>query len=352
MKNFKKDENDGVIEISRSGVEKRVLKWDDCTCVGCGICSEICPTSAIEMGPLGAIFKGDIDAPKLDISEKCVLCGMCACACPFDAVKLSINDKPITEMPQYPKIKRGIELNQSKCVLCEQCELVCPQCAIDVEREVPERKSLVLGEITIKKDDCVLCGICAEYCPADAIELIPNDMNALSLNPIADINIDLDACVYCKVCEKACPHNAIEAICYKCPLASKIKKPELYGEIKGQTNIDKDLCVSCGWCANICPAEAIEVEKPFEGELIIDEPACNACGACISVCPCNALVFPQPTKQGEKVPNVVVNQAVCILCGACTHSCPVDALTVKRTKINMTEANAPAWKKAFSKLMK
>jgi 4Fe-4S ferredoxin len=304
------------------------------------------------MGPLGAIFRGDIDAPKLDISEKCVLCGMCACACPFDAVTLKINDKLNTEMPQYPKIKRGIELNQKKCVLCEQCELVCPQSAIDVERTIPERKTLVLGEINIKKDACVLCGICADYCPADAIELVPNKMNALNLKPIADIKVDLDACVYCKVCEKACPHNAIEAICYKCPLASRIKKPELYSEIKGQTNIDKDLCVSCGWCANICPVEAITVEKPFEGELLIDNDTCGACGACISVCPCKALVFPKPEKAADKVPKVSVNPAVCILCGACAQSCPVDALKVKRTKINMTEANAPAWKKAFEKLMK
>jgi 4Fe-4S ferredoxin len=229
--------------------------------------------------------------------------------------------------------------------------LVCPQKAINVEREIPERKTLVLGEIDVNKDKCVLCGICAEYCPADAIELVPNEMGPSSINPIKDIVIDKDACVYCKVCEKACPHNAIEAICYKCPLASRIKKPELYNEITGKTNIDEDLCVSCSWCERVCPVNAITVEKPFEGELIIDEDACNACEACISVCPCNALEFPKAGKPGEKVPKIAVNQDLCILCGACTHSCPVDALKVKRTKINMTEAKAPAWKKRFEKLL-
>jgi 4Fe-4S ferredoxin len=350
MKNVIKDQNDGVIQIKREGVESRILKWEDCVCVGCGICSEICPTKAIEMGPLGAIFRGDIEADKVDISEKCVLCGMCACACPFDAMNLSINGKSIKEMEQYPKIKRDITLNQDKCVLCEQCEIVCPQCAIEVERELPERKTLVLGEINFN-DKCVLCGICAEYCPADAIQLIPNDLNSKSLKPYKEIVVDTDACVYCKVCEKACPHDAIEAICYKCPLASRIPKPELYKEIKGQTNIDKELCVTCGWCANICPAEAIEVQKPFEGELIVNEKACNACGACVSVCPCNALVFPKSKVQGEITPRVEVNQDVCVLCGACTHACPVSALEVKRTKINMTDAKAPAWEKAFSKLL-
>jgi 4Fe-4S ferredoxin len=109
--------------------------------------------------------------------------------------------------------------------------------------------------------------------------------------------------------------------------------------------------VTCGWCANICPAEAIEVQKPFEGELIVNEKACNACGACVSVCPCNALVFPKSKVQGEITPRVEVNQDVCVLCGACTHACPVSALEVKRTKINMTDAKAPAWEKAFSKLL-
>ena len=140
-----KEKYDGAIQILRDGTkEKRVLKWEDDSCVGCGICKEICPVCAIEMGPLGAIFKGDIDAPKLDIdNNKCVLCGMCASACPFNAMDLEINGTSIKELPQYPKIKRDITLNQDVCVLCEQCEIVCPQCAIEVERELPERKTLV-----------------------------------------------------------------------------------------------------------------------------------------------------------------------------------------------------------------
>ena len=47
--------------IYRDGdIEKRELTWNDDACVGCGICADICPVSAIAMGPLGAIAKGDI----------------------------------------------------------------------------------------------------------------------------------------------------------------------------------------------------------------------------------------------------------------------------------------------------
>ncbi|EHP83597.1 4Fe-4S ferredoxin iron-sulfur binding domain protein, partial [Methanotorris formicicus Mc-S-70] len=156
-----KEEYDGILVISRDGVEKRVLTWNEHLCVGCGICYDICPTKAITLGPLGAIAKGLVDAPKLDIDENTyVLCGICAHGCPFDAMDLKINGKSIKRDERYPKIKRrDIKVYQEICVLCGQCEIVCPQGAIDVERELPPRKNLVLGEITINKDKCVLCGI-------------------------------------------------------------------------------------------------------------------------------------------------------------------------------------------------
>ena len=227
---------------------------------------------------------------------------MCASACPFDAMDLKINGKSIKEDERYPKIKRDIKIYQDKCVLCEQCELVCPQSAIEVERELAERKKFVIGEININKEKCVLCGICAEYCPADAIDLKYHYPTPTNPKPITDIEVDKDKCVFCKVCEFVCPHDAIEVICYKCPMMKKIPQAKLYEDIKGKTVVDKDACVTCGWCAYICPAGAIEVEKPFKGELIIDVNACNACGACVAICPCNALEFPKPKDKAEKVP--------------------------------------------------
>lgn len=46
-------------------------------CVKCGICQDVCPTSAI------------IEADdQFIISDTCILCGKCSEACPIEAIKV------------------------------------------------------------------------------------------------------------------------------------------------------------------------------------------------------------------------------------------------------------------------
>ena len=48
-------------------------------CIGCAACVQICPVSAISMGPDG---KAVIDP------EVCIKCGSCEPCCPVEAIKI------------------------------------------------------------------------------------------------------------------------------------------------------------------------------------------------------------------------------------------------------------------------
>ncbi len=87
------------ILVKRSSEEEnRELSYKDEICVGCGICENICPVQAIELGSTGAIIRTGANLSKITIDEdKCVLCGMCSVGCPADALEFKIDDKSIKE---------------------------------------------------------------------------------------------------------------------------------------------------------------------------------------------------------------------------------------------------------------
>ena len=109
------------INVERSSdEEKRELSYKDEICVGCGICENICPVGAIELGSTGAIIRTDADVSKITIDEnKCVLCGMCSVACPADALDFKIDDESIKEMEEYPHLVKSAEIDDETCVFCK-----------------------------------------------------------------------------------------------------------------------------------------------------------------------------------------------------------------------------------------
>ncbi len=58
------------------------------------------------------------------------------------------------------------------------------------------------------------------------------------------------------------------------------------------------------------------------GEAIIDPVKCTLCMACVSACPGNAL------QDGREIPQVSFVEANCLQCGVCTSTCPEDAMTI------------------------
>lgn len=73
---------------------ERILDYDYKRCAGCSICVALCPTRALQEGPLQEIAKG-LDAPPVLIDlDACAFCGMCVNFCPVRAFRMSIEERP------------------------------------------------------------------------------------------------------------------------------------------------------------------------------------------------------------------------------------------------------------------
>ncbi|MDR1034579.1 MAG: 4Fe-4S binding protein [Holosporales bacterium] len=75
---FKKPVTKNLDSIKRSPKFRRVFTFDSEKCVGCRICSEVCPCRAIQIiGPGNHRY-----APR-----KCCYCGLCRSVCKSGAIK-------------------------------------------------------------------------------------------------------------------------------------------------------------------------------------------------------------------------------------------------------------------------
>ena len=68
-----------MFNVERSGEETRKLSHNNDGCVGCGICTDVCPTSSLRLGPIVPIARGLIEMDLVSVtSNTCVLCGLCS----------------------------------------------------------------------------------------------------------------------------------------------------------------------------------------------------------------------------------------------------------------------------------
>jgi 4Fe-4S ferredoxin len=325
--------------ITREGDENRSLTYSNDKCIGCGICTSLCPTKSIKNGPILPIARGLVDMDYININKNsCCLCGLCASACPVDALEFKIDDKNIKEMDTYPKWDKDAKIDTDACVHCKACETACPQDAIKVARTLPKRENLVLGEIEVDQDKCINCKICEELCPGDAITVKQTGRETY------ETAVDEYKCVYCLVCKRACPTNAIKAVCSSCAYQDTKLDTEKF-KASGNIILNPDSCVNCGWCEEICPVDAVKVTKPFEGEVLFDEEmVCkgDSCHACQDVCPCNAVSIIEGHSE--------IDSRFCILCNACANVCPQKGIQIKRTKMNLDNIRSKSWQNKLSGL--
>lgn len=335
-----------MFNIERDGGEHRKLAYSDEYCVSCGICTEVCPTSSLRLGPIVPIARGLIEMDPISVNQdSCVFCGLCSVACPFGALSLYIDGTAVKDMGNYPDWDLECVVNDEECIYCGRCKSVCPQDSIIFERHLPNAADLVSGEIEIDDEKCIFCSFCADMCPAGAITIKNNPESTVDkLNN--SIEVDLSKCIFCGVCKRVCPENAIKQVCDTCMRADDIEIPEITGE----TFIAEKSCVSCSWCAEICPEDAITITKPFEGtlelaELPDEDKICkgDSCHACQDVCPCNAVTI----VDGKSVTDL----EFCNLCGACVTACPQDIRVVSRTSMKLDNINSESWTEILNGLI-
>ncbi|MFZ3168828.1 MAG: 4Fe-4S binding protein [Candidatus Methanoperedens sp.] len=330
----------------KTGKSKKLLDYDYKRCNGCGLCIQVCPKKAIEPGPLIEIATG-LDAPPVIIDHTiCSFCGMCAAFCPVRSIRMTINDKDILELAEFPHLDSKVVFND-KCLPCLICEKSCPEEAISIDLAFAKKEILApfkegkTGEIIVDMEKCTLCGACAVLCPA--FILVEKKAKADELMPFDDLVVDKIKCDYCGICVPFCPEEAIKV---KGDFnEEEIKKiaPRITGTIK----VDNDKCTRCGWCEAVCPYDAAQVSKPFEGEIdLIDEKlkGCDpvGCHGCFNVCPSKAWIIPKDKK-------IDVVKDFCTYCGACEKACHVKAIGVKRKLAKYTPITDTAWAKDWKK---
>lgn len=325
-----------MIFAERKGSKSRKLTYSPDMCIACGICADLCPTESLNLNDSLKIARGISTDDHISMEkENCVLCGLCASACAFGAMSFEIGGIDSKELPNYPKWTQESKIDEEECLYCGKCTKACPQDAIFFKRILPDRNTLLRGEISINEEECLYCAVCSELCPAGAITL--DSKNGKYLDTIS---VDEDKCVYCEVCKRACPQNAIKAVCSGCMHSEEFETPKITGNI-----FIEQKCITCGWCEDVCPAGAAKISKPFEGKLIdSEEIECIGCESCKDICPCNAISI----VDGKSV----IDEKYCVLCGACTKVCPQERLDVNRTSMKLTNVNSPSWKVAFDKLIK
>jgi 4Fe-4S ferredoxin len=210
-----------------------LLKVDRQRCVGCELCTAVCPKSAMALTK-GMVDKGRVtQRPSLDIDpDRCNFCGECVVVCPVNALSMLVDGKdhiPVWDYEAFPALIKEIKWDAAK---------LSPRSA----------------------------DVAASACPTEVIAVDGKRDKAGKLTAVKTVDVDTSNCIYCKQCEAASPDSF------------SVTHP-----FEGVIRLERSLCpAGCQACADMCPTHALEME---DGQLVLLEQFCIYCGACTQICP-------------------------------------------------------------------
>lgn len=238
---IRKTESENKLVVERTHHPKSYrLTVDRELCVGCELCSLICPREAITVGKQPKVEGQKTQRPIIDVDEtKCHYCGMCATICPYGAGQVTIDGEDIRSVVEYetfPQLIHEITVDTAKCPTdCTECEDACPLDLIKVTSN-PKTNDV---NVDIKEEQCPCCRVCEVKCPKDAIHIRKIFTGILRIN------------------QEKCPPGCKDCLDV-CPITGAL----YLSEKDGKVHVNELFCTYCGVCKIACPEErALELSR-------------------------------------------------------------------------------------------